>query len=46
MFGPQLVGLYDGTAFRSNRVRASALVSISCIATMHVMPATTLRGAI
>jgi hypothetical protein len=44
--GLRLVGANERAAFRSDRVRAPAFVSPSRIATMHVMPAATLRGAI
>lgn len=44
--GLRLVGPNERAAFRSDRVRAPAFLSLSRIATTHVMPAVTLRGAI
>lgn len=44
--GLWLAGANERAAIRSDRVRAPAFVSPSRIATMHVMPAATLRGAI
>lgn len=44
--GLRLVGPNERAAFRSDRVRAPAFLYPSRIATTHVMPAVTLRGAI